>query len=223
MIRSTLPKRRRLGFTLVETLVTVGLLAVLAAFVIPTVIQKGQAGDPVKVSNDLSSITTALSTFDNDTKAGYPRTLHSLTTKPSTSDLLVDGTTALTTAQVGLWNGPYLAATIASTSGATLATGFAGFVHDTAQMYDASDNKGKTVGGTSTATYSSSGTQFYAVQITGLTKSQADVVNTIIDGSNDPDQTAGDIGSNSTGRFRFDKPDANNLVVAYYLAVPISQ
>lgn len=215
--------RRRHGFTLVETLVTVGLLAVLAAFVIPTVIQKGQAGDPVKVSNDLSSITTAISTFNNDTKAGYPQTLHILTTKPSTSDLIIDGATALTTAQVGLWNGPYLAAAIPSTSGATLATGFAAFVHDTLQMYDATNNKGKTVGGTSTATYSSTGTQFVAVQVTGLTKPQADIINTIIDGSNDPDQTTGDVGSNSSGRFRFDKPDANNLVVAYYLAVPISQ
>jgi prepilin-type N-terminal cleavage/methylation domain-containing protein len=223
MIQWKRPVRRRLGFTLVETLVTVGLLAVLAAFVIPTVIQKGQAGDPVKVSNDLSSITTALSTFNNDTKAGYPQTLHVLTTKPDTSDLIIDGATAITSAQVGLWNGPYLAATIASSSGATLATGFAGFVRDTLQMYDASNNKGKRTGGTSTSTYSGTGTQFVAVQVTGLTKPQADIVNTIIDGSNDPDQTAGDIGSNSTGRFRFDKPDANNLVVAYYLAVPISQ
>jgi prepilin-type N-terminal cleavage/methylation domain-containing protein len=223
MIQRNVSARRRPGFTLVETLVTVGLLAVLAAFVIPNVIQKAQAGDPVKVSNDLTAITTALSTFNNDTKAGYPQTLHVLTTKPTTSELVVDGVTALTSAQVALWNGPYLAATIASTAGATLSTGFAGFVRDTIQMYDATTNHGKTIGGSTAGSYTSTGTQFVAVQITGLTKPQADIINGIIDGSNDPDQATTDVGSNTTGRFRFDKPDANNLVVAYYLAAPISQ
>jgi prepilin-type N-terminal cleavage/methylation domain-containing protein len=41
-----LGKRRGKGFTLIETVVTVGLLAVLAAFVIPSVIRKADSADP---------------------------------------------------------------------------------------------------------------------------------------------------------------------------------
>ena len=59
----SIPVRRPAGFTLVETIVTVGLLAVLAAFVVPSVIRKADAADPVKVANDLNAISTALQTF----------------------------------------------------------------------------------------------------------------------------------------------------------------
>src|SRR5207244_12983877 len=77
--------RRREGFTLIETIVTVSLLAVLAAFVVPTVIQKTGAGDPVKGANDLNSIRTWLDNFSTDTKAGFPPNVWQLTPKPYVS------------------------------------------------------------------------------------------------------------------------------------------
>jgi prepilin-type N-terminal cleavage/methylation domain-containing protein len=36
------------GFTLVETIVTIGLIAVIAAFVIPTVVQKAESGHALR-------------------------------------------------------------------------------------------------------------------------------------------------------------------------------
>ena len=103
--------RRRSGFTLVETIVTVGLLAVLAAFIVPTIVQKAGAAEPVKVVNDLSAIRTGLETFLSDV-GEYPNQLRMLTDKPSTANHFVDSVTALTGGQVLAWNGPYLSSTI---------------------------------------------------------------------------------------------------------------
>src|SRR5678815_3585347 len=67
------------GFTLIETVVTVGLLAVLAAFVIPSVLRKADAADPVRVASDLNSISTAIQTFASDVKGAMPGDLDDLT------------------------------------------------------------------------------------------------------------------------------------------------
>lgn len=213
--------RPRAGFTLIETIVTVGLLAVLAAFVIPTVIQKAGAGDPVKVTNDLSSIRTGLDNFLNDLKVGYPALIYNLTTKPTTSDKNVDNTTTFTSSQVALWNGPYIGATIGIAPTDSMPTGFTAFISNQLQRYDAVNNKGELSGGTG-ATFSTSNTLFVTVKITNLTASQASTINKAIDGPNDPDVASGlNTGANTTGRFRYDPPNASKIVVAYYLASPI--
>src|SRR3954468_1121085 len=119
--------RRRDGFTLVETIVTLGLLAVLAAFVVPTVIQKAGAGDPVKVVSDLSSVRTGLETFQTDV-GGVPNQVWLLTSKPSTLNHLVDSVTALKQGNVIAWNGPYLNASIDSLPADSMATGYKAYV-----------------------------------------------------------------------------------------------
>ena len=60
---------------------------------------------------------------------------------------------------------------------------------------------------------------FVAVRVNGLNVVQAAALNKMIDGPDDLNQADG---SNSTGRFRFDKPSTAGIVVAYYLAVPIT-
>src|SRR5215208_3539041 len=82
--RATVRTMRRLtesrrGFTLIETVVTVGLIAVLAAFVVPSVLRKADAADPVKVANDLNSISTAVQSFASDVKGALPGDLEDLT------------------------------------------------------------------------------------------------------------------------------------------------
>lgn len=215
--------RRRAGFTLIETIVTVGLLAVLAAFVIPTVIQKSGAGDPVKVTNDLAAIRTGLETFSNDTKAGFPNEIWELTNKPSTTNKLIDGTTSLAASQVALWNGPYLSATIGSALVDSLPTGYTGFIKNQLQRYDAVNNAGEVAGGS--GTFDSTATLFAAVKIVGLTTAQAATINKMIDGPDDLNVPTGQphAGANLNGQFRFDAPDVNGLVVAYYMAVPVTK
>src|ERR1051325_9512187 len=218
--------RRRGGFTLIETIVTVGLLAVLAAFVVPTVIQKAGVGDPVKVSSDVTSIRSALETCMADI-GGFPNQIRMLTDAPTGGNHLVDSTTAITGGQIAAWKGPYLSATIGTLPGDSVATGYAAFVKNFVTRYDADDNAAEfylNAGAGTGGTFNANRTLFATITIVGLTVPQAQIVNKLIDGGSDPDVVAGPyLGANTTGRFRYDKPSAAGVVVAYYLASPITK
>lgn len=217
--------RRRGGFTLVETIVTVGLLAVLAAFVVPSVIQKADVGDPVKVASDITAIRTALESFINDVKGGYPNQLRMLTDLPTTANHFIDSTTALTSDQVTIWHGPYLGSTIGMLVTDSLATGYTGFIKNFISRYDGQDNAAEfyvTPGAGTGGVFNANNTLFATLTIVGLTVSQAIIINRLIDGAGDIQVAAGPYtGANVTGRFRFDAPSATGIVVAYYLAAPI--
>ena len=217
--KSKIRTRRRGGFTLIETIVTVGLIAVIAAFVIPTVVQKAGAGDPVKVQNDLNTVRTAIETFATDVKNGYPHQISSLTDRPTAGvDRFLDSTTMVAN-QVAVWNGPYLGATITSAAGDSLATGFTAYIMNYMDRYDAISNTPEhSATGTVNAGFSSTSTLFASVQVRGLTPTQAAALNKLFDGEGDPNQGNG---SNTTGRFRFSVP-SGGLVIAYYLASPIT-
>ena len=217
--------RRRGGFTLIETIVTVGLIAVLAAFVIPSVIQKAGSADPVKVLNDANVIGTALGGFQNDTKV-IPNSLWQLVNKPSVLNHAIDSIspsstgTALTLSQVALWSGPYLAITVDSVPTASIVTGFGAHISNLLERYDVVNNRGEITGGSTGAVFNANNTLLVALRIDGLTVPQAEALNLSIDGNNDPDVAAGpDIGANTTGRFRWDKPTAANTVTAYYMSI----
>lgn len=217
-------ERRCAGFTLVETIVTVGLLAVLAAFVVPSVIQKAGAGDPVRVVSDVDAIRTSLETFRSDL-GGYPNQLRMLTDRPTTLNHLIDSTTSFTGGQVVIWNGPYLAVTIGTAVGDSTSTGYSASIKNFVSRYDGVNNAAEfyvTPGAGTGGTFNLTNTLFAAVTIVGLTTPQAELVNRIIDGGSDADVIAGPYaGANVTGHFRFDKPNASGVVVAYYLAVPL--
>jgi|SRR2546430_13603970 len=218
--------RIRDGFTLIETIVTVGLLAVLAAFVIPTVIQKAGAGDPVKVASDVTAIRTGLETFISDVKGGYPNQLRLLTDRPTPQNHFIDSTTTFTPAQIAAWNGPYLAAAITSVVTDSISTGYTAFVKNFVTRYDAQNNAAAlyvTAGAGTGGVYNANNTIFAALTIVGLTVTQAQVVNKLIDGDDADLATGPYAGANVTGRFRYDKPSAGGVVVAYYLAAPVTK
>src|ERR1044071_10273254 len=120
--------RTRAGFTLVETIVTLGLLAVLAAFVVPTVVQKAGAGDPVKVVSDLSAIRTGLETFQTDV-GGVPNQLRILLVQPTVANHFIDSVTAMKQGNVVAWNGPYLNAEIGALPQDSISTGFRSYIY----------------------------------------------------------------------------------------------
>jgi prepilin-type N-terminal cleavage/methylation domain-containing protein len=226
MTQGNSPQRRG-GFTLIETIVTVGLLAVLAAFVIPTVIQKAGAGDPVKVASDVTAIRTGLETFVSDVKGGYPNQIRLLTDLPTAQNHFIDSTTAFTPGQIAAWNGPYLAAAISPLATDSLATGYTAYIKNFITRYDAENNAAAlyvTAGAVTGGVFDPTKTLFAALTVVGLTTAQAQIVNKLIDGGDDADVAAGTYaGANVTGRFRYDKPNANGAVVAYFLAAPISK
>lgn len=141
-------RARRTGFTLIETVVTVGLIAVLAAFVVPSVLKKADSADPVKVANDLNSISTAVQTFASDVKGALPGDLEDLTEPLLTNntcnsfnpcDSTVTHADIYTVQQVRLWKGPYLAASIMPDPTSAIRSGYVADIHNALVRFDAAN------------------------------------------------------------------------------------
>jgi type II secretory pathway pseudopilin PulG len=89
-----------------EVLVTLAILAVLAALVIPQVTGQLRKGQVTALANQLTNLRTAIVNYrDNVTR--YPTALVQLTTAPVAGDLDLCGGT-LTPASRNAWRGPYL-------------------------------------------------------------------------------------------------------------------
>src|ERR1043166_877267 len=94
-------KRSRSGFTLPEVLVTVTVVAVLAAVVVPAVTQFAGKGDSPTAVQDLGHLRDAVAAYVSDTHQ-YPTNLKYL----------------VTTSGVTGWHGPYTQANIDASTGA---------------------------------------------------------------------------------------------------------
>ena len=103
-MRKQFLRLRKRGFTLPEVLVTVTVVAVLAAVVVPAVTQYVSKGNGPATLSDIEQIQNAITAFVADAKV-YPQRLSDLstTTKP----------TYITT---GTFHGPYLQATTVGTN-----------------------------------------------------------------------------------------------------------
>ena len=101
----------RRGFTLPEVLVTVTIVAVLAAVMVPAVINQVGKGDIPAVGQDIGGIRTAITTFAADTRR-FPQRLSQLG-KASlvTSDTDITAT-PFDAAAIAAFHGPYAALTV---------------------------------------------------------------------------------------------------------------
>ena len=222
--------RARRGFTLIETVVTVGLIAVLAAFVVPSVLKKADAADPVKVANDLNSISTAVQAFASDVKGALPGDLEDLTEPLLTNaacntstpcDSTVTHADIYTIAQVKLWKGPYLAASVLPVPTSAIRSGYVAEIHNSLVRFDALSGVAEfcpSVGTTQVPCQGFVATNplFVAVRVDSLNLGQALIVNGIIDG---PNETQPGL----QGRFRFPTPATPTQLAtpAYFLATPV--
>jgi prepilin-type N-terminal cleavage/methylation domain-containing protein len=101
---------RRGGFTLPEVLVTVAIVAVLAAMVVPAVTQQISKGDAPAFASSVGSLRTALTSFVSDVRK-LPGEVSQLSTAITITDedlaTTADGGTAYIASVVSRWRGPY--------------------------------------------------------------------------------------------------------------------
>lgn len=98
--------RGRKGFTLPEVLVTLAIVATLAAVLLPALNSQLSKGDAGRAASDIVSLQTAVGAFASDVRR-YPDSLSQLTTAITTSNKDINGVN-YTSGLVAKWKGPYL-------------------------------------------------------------------------------------------------------------------
>lgn len=96
-------KRNKLGFTLVELLVVIVVLAVLAAIVLPKFMNSSARSKESALRSDLKLMRNAISLFQTDT-GKYPLALADLAEPDKTKVKVADGSVVV----ANDWHGPYI-------------------------------------------------------------------------------------------------------------------
>jgi type IV pilus assembly protein PilE len=108
-------RSKRRGFTLAEVLVTLSIIAIMAAVLLPALNSQIGKGDAGRVASDLTNIQTGAQAFLSDVHR-YPASLSHLTTLITTSQTDLLGNTYPSTL-VAKWKGPYVQKDVISPSG----------------------------------------------------------------------------------------------------------
>jgi prepilin-type N-terminal cleavage/methylation domain-containing protein len=226
--------RGRRGFTLIETVVTVGIVATLAAVVVPQVVKQFDAADPTKAAEDLNSIRTGIEVFGVNVRPQQPGDIEDLVNRvedASAGELTVLGAQYSLTDEAA-WNGPYLGLSIAagtSLNVTVLTTGFGAQVQNGLGRYDVGITDPR--GGDTVNVAGVAAADFVAVRIKSLSGAAFSSLNELIDGPNEGTiAVAGNVSNERTlGRLRCPyssllvPADGDACPDAYYLAVPIRQ
>ena len=112
----------RAGFTLPEVLVTVAIVAVLAAIVVPTVTNQMSKGDEARIASTVPSLRTSITAFISDTRK-FPGRISDLFTAIVGTDDDLFATDYGTTA-AAKWKGPYGAGSLAPADSLNVSLGY---------------------------------------------------------------------------------------------------
>jgi prepilin-type N-terminal cleavage/methylation domain-containing protein len=220
--------RRKKGFTLIETVTTVGIIAVMAAVVIPQVTRQFDSADPTRLQEDLKSLQTAIETFHVNVRGTFPGDLDDLANQITNGDsTLTTGTTLpvfISTAQTNLWQGPYVDfSLVEAPSDATRPTGYGAKLQDSFVCYNSADDTHGTSAGVATgalndaACPANAGQKFLTIQITGLATAVTDANFVAL---NDRFDGVGELNPGTSGRVRFGTVGSNKVV--YFLSLPMN-
>src|SRR4051794_14802002 len=103
------------GFTLVETVVTVGIIAALAAVVYPTVVRQFDTADPTRAAEDLNNVRTGIEAFGINVRPNQPKDIEDLANLITNAAPDSTARGALySTADINNWKGPYIALSLPS-------------------------------------------------------------------------------------------------------------
>jgi prepilin-type N-terminal cleavage/methylation domain-containing protein len=103
----------RKGFTLAEVLVTIAIIAIMAAVILPALNNQIQKGDTSRLASDLTSVQSGIQAFVSDIRR-FPSTTDQLLNGATGSDIFAAPFTAL---DQSAWKGPYLSRDILSHTG----------------------------------------------------------------------------------------------------------
>jgi prepilin-type N-terminal cleavage/methylation domain-containing protein len=111
-------RMRRAGFTLPEVLVTVAIVAILAAVVVPTVTNQIGKGDDSNLTSNVASLRTGITAFVSDVRK-FPGRLQHLLVQPILTDDDITGGDYGALA-VSRWRGPYQTGSLNAVSDSVL-------------------------------------------------------------------------------------------------------
>jgi prepilin-type N-terminal cleavage/methylation domain-containing protein len=155
----------RRGLTLPEVLVTLAIVAIIAAVLVPALTSQISKGDAARVSEDLKAVQTGIMTFASDVRR-YPKSINQLVNEiNTTSDVDLVGGASYTADHRAAWRGPYFVKDVGAND-TDFRTGFRGRIN-TALL------KSAAVGG--------AGVDHVAVHITGFTPGELDAIDRLLD------------------------------------------
>jgi prepilin-type N-terminal cleavage/methylation domain-containing protein len=195
---------RKRGFTLGEVLVTVAIISVLAAVVLPTIAGQLTKGDQSRVSNDLIAMRNGIEQYLSDVRR-YPNSIGQLTNRPAAGAVILGSASTLVAPEVARWRGPYITKDSLAADSTGYALAFIGGSPATARVFDT-----LTVIGTGTARASAgAGIKYLTIAIPGMDTTTAAALDAAMDD-----------GNTQTGLIRWVKKAVSGSDTLKFFAIP---